>query len=82
MIDGQPDCPCPRKPWLASRVLWFNAAAAGLAAAEGSMGLLRPLLGEHVFPTLTFIVVLGNCVLRAVTAQPIAFGRRAQGAPE
>lgn len=73
-------CDCQAKPWRASRVLWFNAAAAAVAAAEGSLGMLRPLLGEHVFPVLTFAVVLGNCVLRAVTIGPIAFAAPSAGA--
>lgn len=55
------------KPWLQSKTLWFNALAAAVAAAEESLHLLQPLLGEATYPVLLFAVTVVNSVLRVFT---------------
>lgn len=64
----QPTC----KPWWCSRVLWFNAICAALAAAEAGAGLLQPLLPVNVYALLAFALSVGNSVLRVLTSQGLA----------
>lgn len=59
----------PSKPWWCSRTLWFNLVVAGLAAAEGTFAVLQPLLPGMVFQVLTFTLVVGNALLRAITSK-------------
>jgi hypothetical protein len=70
------------KPWYASRTIWFNGVAGVVAAAESSMGMLQPVLGANAYAALTFIVLVGNALLRAVTTQPITVRRSPQDSQE
>lgn len=55
------------KHWYNSKALWFNAAVA-------LVGLTGALTGMGIIPDkyLLLLSVLGNTVLRFLTAQPIA----------
>jgi hypothetical protein len=64
--------PAPRKPWWHSRTIWFNAICTGLGAAELSLGLLQPMLPVNSYAVLSFVLVVGNTVLRSITGAPLA----------
>lgn len=66
------------KPWWQSRTLWFNALCAALAAAELGLGALQTVLPGEPYAWLSFAIVVGNAVLRALTTQPLAL-RKAPG---
>lgn len=59
------------KPWWKSRTLLFNALIGVGAAAESSLHLLQPLLGEQTYPILLFGVTVGNAFLRVLTTQAL-----------
>lgn len=59
------------KPWWKSKTLLFNALAGTCAAAESSLYLLQPLLGEHTYLILLFGVTVGNALLRVLTTQAL-----------
>ena len=61
----------PPKPWWRSKTIWFNAICTGLAAAELSLGLLQALLPVNAYAVLSFVLVVGNTVLRSVTSAPL-----------
>lgn len=67
-----------RKPWWRSKVLWFNAACAGLAAAEAGTNLLQPLLPVNAYGAIAFALSVGNAALRVLTTQGLAAGKDAQ----
>lgn len=63
----------PRKRWWwRSRTLWFNAIVAALAAAEMSLHVLQPMLGEHTYQVIAFALAVGNAALRLVTTQALS----------
>lgn len=62
--------PAP-KAWWRSRTLWFNAVVAALAAAEGGFSVLQPLLPIPVYQVFTFVLLVGNAVLRAITSRAL-----------
>lgn len=59
------------KSWWRSRVLWFNALVAALAALEASAGVLQPYLPGDVYAWGLAALTIGNAVLRVVTTQPL-----------
>lgn len=62
----------PPKPWWLSRTIWFNVICTGLAAAEMSLGMLQALLPVNAYAVLSFVLVVGNTVLRGLTSTPLA----------
>ena len=58
-----------KKVWYRSKVLWFNAVVALLAAAEMSLRVVQDYLPGDVFAWLTFVLTLGNAALRVLTRQ-------------
>lgn len=58
-----------KKPWWKSKVLWFNAGVAAMAAAELSFNLLQPYLSPRLYALLLFLVIVINAGLRIVTTQ-------------
>ena len=58
-----------KKVWYRSKVLWFNAIVALLAAAEMSLRVVQDYLPGDVFAWLTFVLTLGNAALRVLTRQ-------------
>lgn len=62
----------PAKPWWQSRVLWVNAIALGLAAAESRLQLLQGVLPLNAYELLAFVLPVANAVLRMVTSTAIA----------
>ena len=86
MPDGLPPpifLTLPRKRWWRSRTLWFNAVVAGLTAAEMSLQLMQPLLGDHTYQLIAFVLAVGNAVLRLISTQALAVrsGPAGPGAP-
>lgn len=63
------------KPWWRSRTVWFNCICACLAAAEASLGLLQGVLPVNAYAVLSFVLVVGNTLLRAITTTALV-GRR------
>lgn len=55
-------------------MLWFNVTCAALAAAEARYAVLQPLLPVNVFAALSFVLPVGNALLRAVTVAPLSVG--------
>lgn len=53
-----------RKPWYASRVLWLNAIAVALLAAEAQLKLLEGVLPGTVYQWAAFALPVFNAVLR------------------
>lgn len=84
MPDGLPRIQlvtaAPAKPWWESRVLWFNALCAALAAAEAGFGLLQPLLPVSAYAVLAFVLAVGNAVLRVVTSSQLQWRTPGAGA--
>lgn len=60
-----------KKPRTRSRTHWFNAVMAGLTAAEASLNVFAPVLGEYRFALVSFVLIVGNVVLRELTTSPI-----------
>lgn len=54
-----------------SKTMIFNAAVAGLAAAEGVFSLLQGFVPGNVYAYLTVILTVGNAILRVVTVTPL-----------
>ena len=54
----------PRKKKRKSVTLWFNAAAAVSFAAEANFHVLQPVLPGNVYAWLSFLLILGNTVIR------------------
>lgn len=63
--------PVPRKHWLKSRTLWVNTLAAVLLAAESSLQILQPVVGDKFFMIASFVLVLVNVVMRSLTTMAI-----------
>lgn len=61
----------PTKRWWRSKTLWFNATVAALAAAEATFAVLQPLLPGKVYPLIVFTLVVGNAVLRVISAKAL-----------
>lgn len=59
------------KPWYESKTIWINAIAAFLAALEGTIGGLQPVLGEHAMAIIATFLPAINIALRTVTSAPI-----------
>lgn len=53
-----------RKPWYRSRVLWINAIAVALLAAESQLNLLQQVLPGNVYQWAAFFLPVINAVLR------------------
>lgn len=79
--DSAPPAPAAALPkaWWKSRTVWFNVICTGLGAAELSLGLLQQLLPVNAYAVLSFVLVVGNTVLRGLTSAPIAMRRPATG---
>ena len=58
-----------KKVWYRSKVLWFNAIVALLAAAEMSLRVVQDYLPGNIFAWLTFVLTVGNAALRVLTRQ-------------
>lgn len=69
--DTLPAPTAPPKAWWRSKTIWFNAICTGLATAELSLGLLQALLPVNAYAVLSFVLVVGNTVLRSVTSAPL-----------
>jgi hypothetical protein len=50
-----------------SKVMWFNAIVAALAALEGVFGVLQPHIAGNVFAWITIALTTGNAALRVIT---------------
>ena len=74
MPSGVPEIvvAAPVKHWWKSRTLWFNLIVAAVAAAELGFPALKPLLPDNLYLLLTFVLVVGNALLRAVTTKALA----------
>ena len=70
------------KPWYRSRTIWFNAICTALGAAELSLGLLQAMLPVDAYAVLSFVLVVGNTVLRSLTAAPLAMRQPTEGASD
>ena len=62
----------PPKPRLKSKTHRFNALMAALLTAEANMHLLQPLLPVDAFGVISFVLVVGNVILREITKGPVA----------
>lgn len=60
-----------KKKWWKSKTLWFNAVVAALAAAEASFGVLQPVLPGNVYGWISFVLTVGNAILRFYTSQAV-----------
>lgn len=58
-----------KKPWYKSRVLWFNAVVAALAALELSATLIQPHVPGNVYGYALVVLTMGNAALRIITSQ-------------
>lgn len=54
-----------------SRTIVFNTLVAGLAAIEGSFGLLQSHLDGNIFAYLTVGLTVGNTILRTITTEAL-----------
>lgn len=50
-----------------SKTMWFNTILGTLLAAEGSIALLQPVLGDSAFGIVSFTLTVGNMFLRGMT---------------
>jgi len=50
-----------------SKTMWFNTIVGALIAAEASISLLQPVLGAEAYGITSFVLVVGNVLLRAIT---------------
>lgn len=55
------------KSRIKSKTHWFNAIVAVLAVVETQAHLLQSFLPVNSFQALTFVLVVGNAILREVT---------------
>lgn len=58
-----------KKPWWKSKVLWFNALAAALAALEASANLIQPYVPGNIYAWGLLLLIVGNTVLRVITIE-------------
>jgi hypothetical protein len=61
----------PPKPRWKSKTYWFNLLITALAGSEMYLQVLQPLLGVNVYAVLTFLLTVGNLVLREATVAPV-----------
>jgi len=61
----------PRKRWWRSKTLWFNASVAALTTAEMNLQVIQPLLGDHTYQVIAFVLAVGNAALRMVSTQAL-----------
>lgn len=61
------------KIWYQSKILWFNALVAALAALEMSANVLQPYVPSNVYAYGLLVLTVGNAVLRVITNQAITF---------
>jgi hypothetical protein len=54
-----------------SKVIWFNAIVAGLAALEAVWSVLSAVVPGNTYAWLTVILTVGNAILRTVTTQAL-----------
>lgn len=59
-----------KKLWK-SKTIWFNAIVVALASAEAAFGVLQPVLPGNVYGWLSFMLAVGNAVLRFYTTQAV-----------
>jgi hypothetical protein len=70
-----------KKKWYKSKVLWFNAVVAGLAALETAVPLLSEVLPGNVYAWLATTLAVGNAMLRVISSQtPLQFRRHVEDA--
>ena len=50
-----------------SKTMWFNTLTGVLLAAEPAIHLLQPVLGASTYGVISFVLIIGNVVLRAMT---------------
>jgi len=55
-----------------SKTIWFNTIVGMLLAAEPALSLLQPLLGASTYGIVSFILIVGNVGLRAITTKALA----------
>lgn len=63
-----------KKPWYLSRVLWFNAVCAVLAAAEATAHMVQPYVAGNVYAWGMAVLTIGNAALRVVTRAQLSMG--------
>ena len=54
-----------------SKTIWFNTIAGMLLAAEPALALLQPMLGDSVYGIISFVLIIGNVGLRAITTKAL-----------
>lgn len=54
-----------------SKTVWFNTIVGMLLAAEPAIGLLQPVLGASTYGIVSFILIVGNVGLRAITTKAL-----------
>lgn len=54
-----------------SKTVWFNTIVGMLLAAEPVIGLLQPVLGASTYGIVSFILIIGNVGLRAITTKAL-----------
>jgi len=54
-----------------SKTIWFNTLVGMLLAAEPAIGLLQPVLGASTYGIVSFILIVGNVGLRAITTKAL-----------
>jgi len=59
--------PPAKKYWLRSRTIWLNTLVAVLLAAEESVHIVQPVVGDSFYMLTSFALVLINVALRSVT---------------
>ena len=64
----------PTKPWYQSKTLWFNALCAVLYVIEANVALAQPLLPVNVYAVFVPVLLVGNAVLRVISAARLTQG--------
>ena len=54
-----------------SKTIWFNTITGMLLAAEPALHLLQPVLGTSTYGIVSFILIVGNVALRAITTKSL-----------
>lgn len=54
-----------------SKTIWFNTIVGMLLAAEPVLSLLQPVLGASTYGIVSFILIVGNVALRAITTKSL-----------
>ena len=54
-----------------SKTVWFNMITGMLLAAEPALHLLQPILGASTYGVVSFVLIVGNVALRAITTKAL-----------